>query len=239
MPKDKYLLSKENLKEAQRIAKEQGREMVNGRNVTIDKGLAALLDRDKRQISNYKSGKTHISSELLARIAAALQVTPEFLTGRDSYPNEDYKARGEIQKKNVSTRVSVQRVLHVLLSFGYGVIFTFTDKEGEVFSTYYTDDDQQVIMSKASKNVVEQDHFFRWTENGTATIKIYQGPSPRWISLRTVLISREDHYMELSLNDFLKLIYDIESSINSRMTFWNDYHGYSFANTASGLWYEG
>lgn len=115
----------------------------------------------------------------------------------------------------VKTVIQALEVRNITVSYHIKESPIPVNKQNNHYIAYYAD----------KKYEISEDDFSQWLTTSALNIHISENT---WIHLCGVTIFFPDYsYIELNINDFMKLIYDINEEISHRLQTWLKYHSYT------------
>ena len=198
-----------------------------------------------QHLSNLMSGESPISPDKAEVFSQVLGLPVTYILGYDKYPSEEARKKAEKKeaekewnnedieristfKKVMSMLSDKQYIFCFELKEEYEFISSFTQKKCTAHAQMRCNNMQYTLIDNGTQ-IIPESEFFSWLTNNTGTIK---HSSNKWYHLnnRIQIMDNNDKWMELDINKFMIMIYDIDESIKAtvqnRCDFWMKYANY-------------
>ena len=206
----------------------------------------------KSGLSNILSGSCPIPEDRAEVFSKVLGVPVTYLLGYDPYPSEEAKEKAlladAMNKWNAEDKDridTVRRIMSLLSDRHYQFHFELKEvyeqfspvlnKKYSVHAVIVSNNMQHTLYIDNTSRTMDDVTFFSWLCNNTLTIKVKDKKKAQYFHLNnkvTVLNNRSHRMIELDVNSFMKMIYDIDESINTtiqtRCDFWHKYSDYDY-----------
>lgn len=199
----------------------------------------------KSALSNIIHGTTALPPDRAEVFAEVLGVPAAYLLGYLKYPSEEARKKAEKKeaekewnnedieristfKKVMSMLSDKQYIFCFELKEEYEFISSFTQKKCTAHAQMRCNNMQYTLIDNGTQ-IIPESEFFSWLTNNTGTIK---HSSNKWYHLnnRIQIIGNNDTWIELDIDKFMIMIYDIDESIKAtiqnRCDFWMKYANY-------------
>lgn len=201
------------------------------------------------QLSDIIHGKAQLPPDRAKVFSEVLGVPAAYLLGYLDHPSEE--AREEAYLAEAMDRwdaedkeriEAVKRVMSLLAERKF--IFQFELKEEyevtsagrkhKVHGFIASNNMQHVLYTGDSSCILDDVTFFSWLCNNTLTIKIKNNHKAQYYHLsdKIKVLSSDHRWIEIDVNSFMRMIYDIDDSIRNtiqtRCDFWLNYSDYDY-----------
>lgn len=259
MPKKKEELSKDN---STNDGKNYKREVVAERlKIEIDKNFKTKQEFiDACQIesgwNNLKNGADFISKSMLSQIlhlksalpidkaevfARVLHVNIGYLLGYEDYPTNDERKRALIisewkqQGQSLNKRVlSAQSFLEAISAYGYSYRFDLEkthDADSYDYATTSGDDWLHLALTDGQYSMSTRMFLEQFLSSPDCIISPDDDIFYKVSGIH--ILNDKNFRMVCSIDEFMKLVYDMELSVTTRMDYWNTYKNYDHKETFS------
>lgn len=204
---------------------------------------------DKATLSNLISGKTTLSPDRAQAFSKILNVSASYLLGLVTFDNseEEAKHRDIISSWSEKDHQAIQTFKRILdcLTKEHELCFDAYEIAGKKKITrkiIYTSNSIDIYSPETgSSQNISQEEFFNWVCSPEAIVliksDIKKGDRRIHLNDRVILVKKKDmnEVLELNLNSFVKMIYDINFSItdtiNSRIGYWFNYSSFDYKSS--------
>lgn len=204
----------------------------------------------KSALSNIIHGKTPIPSDRAEVFAEVLGVPAAYLLGYQKYPSKEaeenalwLEALSQWNKEDQERFNTFKRILSLLsdrqfmFEFQLKEQYEVTDLNGQMHfaSARIISHNMQHTLIDGCSYPLDDVTFFSWLRFNTLTIKVNKKDSVRYYHLDgkiQIINISENNWIELDINSFIRMIYDIDESIKAtiqnRCDFWMKYADYDY-----------
>lgn len=170
-------------------------------------------------LSALTSGRARLTHKRAEQFSQILGVSAAYLLGlsqfKDIDAEQDAIASGIMQRKAEARALVISQCVEAASPYGFKILFEFEDKNGIQFYAAKSDTNYH-ISGNGFSSFMDPEEFFKWSNNNHCALRISDNPKT-YVYLKTVHVSENGIYAALTVNEFMRLAYDMKKTIAARI----------------------